>query len=55
MCLYSVSNKQLMDCFDDIQIEEFSSFDFVEEMNEPLFDEKDEKSFHQFLNSNTDF
>lgn len=45
-----------MDCFDDIQIEEFSSFDFVEEMSEDLFDEEnDEKSFQQFLNSNTDY
>jgi len=45
-----------MDSFDDIQIEEFSSFDFVEEMNESLFDEKDdEKSFQAFLNSNWDF
>ena len=45
-----------MDCFDDIQIEDFSSFDLVEEMNEGLFDEKDDdKSFNAFLNSNWDF
>jgi hypothetical protein len=45
-----------MDSFDDIQIEEFSHFDFVEEMNEGLFDEKDDdKSFQAFLNSNIDF
>ena len=45
-----------MDSFDDIQIEDFSSFDFVEEMNEGLFDEKDDdKSFQAFLNSNWDF
>lgn len=44
-----------MDCFDDIQIEEFSSFDFVDEMNEFLLDEEDDdKSFQKFLNSNTD-
>jgi len=55
-CPYSVSTKQKMDCFDDIQIEEFSSFDFVEGMSEDLFDEEnDEKSFQQFLNSNTDY
>ena len=55
-CFYSVSNKCIMDCFDDIQIEEFSSFDFVEEMNEGLFDEKeDNKSFDAFLKSNFDF
>jgi hypothetical protein len=45
-----------MDRFDDLQIEEFSSFDFVEEMNEDLFEENDdEKSFNVFLNSNWDF
>ena len=45
-----------MDSFDDLQIEEFSSFDFVEEMNEPLFEEKDDsKTFNAFLNSNWDF
>jgi hypothetical protein len=45
-----------MDHFDDVQIEEFSSFDFVEEMNEGLFDEEeDEKSFNAFLKSNLDF
>ena len=55
-CLYSVSNDPIMDSFDDIQIEEFSHFDFVEEMNEGLFDEKDDdKSFQAFLNSNWDF
>lgn len=45
-----------MDHFDDLQIEEFSSFDFVEEMNEGLLDEdEDNKSFDSFLNSNVDF
>lgn len=45
-----------MDQFDDLQIEEFSSFDFVEEMNEGLFEEEeDNKSFDAFLNSNVDF
>jgi len=45
-----------MESFDDIQIEDFSSFDFVEEMNEGIFDEKDdEKTFDAFLNSNFDF
>ncbi len=44
-----------MDHFDDIQIEEFCFFDFVEEMNEGLFDDdKDDKTFNSFLNSNTD-
>ena len=45
-----------MDSFDDLQIEEFSSFDFVQEMNEPLFEEEDnDKSFNTLLNSNIDF
>jgi hypothetical protein len=46
-----------MDHFDDVQVEEFSSFDFVEEMNEGLFDEEEnnDKSFNSFLNSNYDY
>jgi hypothetical protein len=45
-----------MNCFDDIQIEDLSSFDFVEELNDGLFDEvDDDKSFQAFLNSNWDF
>ena len=46
-----------MDHFDDVQVEEFSSFDFVEEMNEGLFDEDDnnDKTFNSFLNSNYDY
>jgi hypothetical protein len=44
-----------MDHYDDIQVEEFSHFDFVEEMNEGLFDEDEEdKTFNSFLNSNND-
>jgi hypothetical protein len=46
-----------MDCFDDIQIEEFSSFDFVEKNNDNLFEDEevDEKTLNQLLNSNVDF
>jgi len=47
-----------MDSFDDIQIEDFSSFDFVEEMNEGIFEaeeEDDDKSFNTLLNSKIDF
>jgi len=45
-----------MDDYDDIQIEEFSHFDFGEEMNEGLFDDdNDEKTFNSYLNSNTDY
>jgi Mn-containing catalase len=43
-----------MDCFDDIQIEEFSHFDFVEEMNESI--EQDEKfDVNDYINSNYDY
>lgn len=44
-----------MDWFDDMQVEEFSNFDFIEEMNEFLNDDNDEKSFQAFLNSDCDF
>lgn len=45
-----------MDRFDDLQIEEFSSFDFVEEMSEDLFEEEEnDKSFNSYLNSNIDY
>jgi hypothetical protein len=60
-CLYSVSTTPQMDDYDDIQIEEFSYFDFVEEMNENLFDDdevKDTKksfNFDSYLNSNIDY
>ena len=50
-----------MDDYDDIQIEEFSHFDCVEEMNENLVDDdevKDTKksfNFDSYLNSNIDY
>ena len=45
-----------MDWFDDIQIEEFSAQDFVEEICEELFEEdEDSKLFNQYLNSNYDY
>ncbi len=54
-----------MDCFDDIQIEDFSTFDFVEEMNEFLSDgEDDDRLFpnihakfdvNEYLNGNYDY
>ena len=44
-----------MDDYDDLQVEEVSYFDFLEEMHEGLFDDdKDDKTFNSFLNSNTD-
>jgi hypothetical protein len=46
-----------MDYFDDLQTEEFCSFDFVEEVSEDLFEgeKNNEKSFQKLLNSNKDF
>ena len=43
-----------MDWFDDVQIEEFSAQDFVEEICEQLFDE-DEKLFRNYLNSEYEY
>ena len=39
-----------MNDFDDVSIEEFSSFDFVEEMNEPV-----KFKFDEYLKSNIDY
>lgn len=50
-----------MDHFDDVQIEEFSSFDFVEEMNEGLFNDDDEVentskfNLSDYINGNYDY
>jgi hypothetical protein len=50
-----------MDDYDDLQVEEVSYFDFVEEMNENLADDdevKDKKksfNFDSYLNSNIDY
>jgi hypothetical protein len=46
-----------MDNFDDLSIEEFSTFDFVTEMNEGLFDEEEDtkKTFNAYLNSKIDY
>jgi hypothetical protein len=43
-----------MEWFDDLNLEEFSSQDFVEEIYEELFDNEDD-SFQSYLNSNTDY
>ena len=42
-----------MDDFDDLSIEDFSTFDFVEELFEEEEDNK--KSFDTYLNSKTDY
>jgi hypothetical protein len=42
-----------MDDFDDLSIEDFSTFDFVEELFEEEEDNK--KSFDTYINSKTDY
>ena len=42
-----------MDDFDDLSVEEFSTFDFVQELFEEEEDTK--KSFDTYLNSNIDY
>jgi hypothetical protein len=42
-----------MDDFDDLSVEEFSTFDFVQELFEEEEDNK--KSFDTYLNSNIDY
>lgn len=45
-----------MDHFDDIQIEELENFDFAESYFDDLFKQvDDDKTFANFLNSNTDY
>lgn len=43
-----------MEWFDDFNLEEFSSQDFVEEIYEELLDD-DNTYFQKYLNSNTDY
>ena len=42
-----------MDHFDDIQIEEFSNYDFIEELNESIDDEK--FNVNEYINGNIDY
>ena len=42
-----------MDDFDDLSIEDFSTFDFLEELFEE--EENNKKSFDTYLNSNIDY
>lgn len=47
-----------MDPFDDLQIEESSYFDFVEELNEgDFYDDElmEDRQFNSFLSNNFDF
>ena len=42
-----------MDWFEDIQVEELQNFDFIEE--DEFFDDKEDKTFQNYLNSNYDY
>lgn len=44
-----------MDCFDDIQIEETSGFDFIEQDLTELIEESDDFNIKDYLNSNYDY
>ena len=44
-----------MDCFDDIQIEEISGFDFNEKDLVELIEEQDDFNMNEYLNSNIDY
>ena len=51
--MYLFKQNTHMDDFDDLSIEDFSTFDFVEELFEEEEDNK--KSFDTYLNSNIDY
>lgn len=44
-----------MDCFDDIQIEEISGFDFVEQDLLDLIEEENDFNMNDYLNNNYDY
>ena len=54
-CTYNVSMKQIMDCFDDIQIEESNGFDFIEKDLTELIEESNDFNLNEYLNSNYDY
>jgi hypothetical protein len=44
-----------MDCFDDLQIEEDFSFDFIEQDLTDLIEEENNFNMKDYLNSNYDY
>lgn len=44
-----------MDCFDDIQIEESSGFDFLEKDLIELVEEQDDFNMNEYLKGNYDY
>lgn len=53
--MYLFKQNTHMDDFDDLSIENFSTFDFVEELFEEEEEEDNKKSFDTYLNSKTDY
>jgi len=43
-----------MDDFDDLSIEEFSNFDFIEELNESI-DGEEKFNLNDYINGNIDY
>jgi hypothetical protein len=43
-----------MDSFDDLSIEEFSNFDFIEELNESI-DTEEKFNLNDYINGNYDY
>ena len=54
-CINSVSMNDSMDCFDDIQIEETSGFDFIEQDLFDLIEEENDFNMNDYLNGNYDY
>lgn len=54
-CLMNVSEKKLMDWFDDVQVEELENFDFIEQDLIELIEENTEFNMNEYLNSNIDY
>lgn len=54
-CFMNVSEKKLMDWFDDVQVEELENFDFIEKDLIELIDENNEFNMNEYLNSNIDY
>jgi hypothetical protein len=51
----NVSEKKLMDWFDDVQVEELENFDFIEQDLIELIEENTEFNMNEYLNSNIDY
>lgn len=54
-CSSNVSNPLKMDWYDDIQIEELTNFEFIENDLIELIEEQNEFNMNEYLNSNIDY